>query len=349
LWTQQAKSRKGNLSSKNLLITGAGGFIGRSLIRKALSLGYRVRGLEISLEKAKRAEEEFGIQVLRGGIENREIQKLSLQGIGTVINTAAIMKESGALEDFRKINVEATYQLADEAKKAKVRIFVQLSSVMVYGFHYPPFVDESGPLDGSGSYYALTKIEGENALLPLNEPPRFGLIILRPGDVYGPGSEPWVVRPLEIERKGLFALPSGGTGIMNPIYVENLADAVFLAIQKKVFGESLNLTDGYSITWKQYFTDLFRIAGRRPPRSMPYILAKAMVSSLSPVFKWIYGESPLSSEGLDFIMRPHAVSNEKAKKLLGFQPRVDYKTGMEEIRKWLRDFPLQKALESNYW
>lgn len=323
------------MKAKKLLITGVGGFIGQSLIKKALQQKYQVVGLEIDPEKAKHIQEQYGVEVIVGGIQDKEARKKALSDAKIVINTAAIMKESGPIEEFRKINVEATYQLADEAKKNKAEIFVQLSSVMVYGFQYPPFVTEDGPLDGSGSAYAQTKIEGENALIPLNQPPKFGVIILRPGDVYGPGSIPWVVRPLEIEAKGLFALPSGGNGIINLCYVDNLADAVFLAIKKKIFATPMNITDGTPITWKQYFTDLMEIAGRKPPRSYPYILVKSFVALSTPIMKMMYGESPLSPEGIDFIMRPHPVSNARAVQLLGYKPKIDYKTGMENIRKWL--------------
>lgn len=288
-------------------------------------------------ERARKLEAEFGIPVIPGSIADKDTRKEALKKVGIVINTAAVMKESGAIEEFRKINVEATYQLADEAKKQGARVFVQLSSIMVYGFHYPPYVTEEGPLDGKESHYAQTKIEGENAILPLNQPPKFGVIILRPGDVYGPGSEPWVIRPLRVMDKGLFSLPSGGEGIINLCYVDNLSDSVFSAIEKKVYGIPVNITDGMPITWKEYFTDLFQIAGRPAPRSMPYFMAKGLVGILAPILKWTQGESPLSPEGIDFIMRPHPVSTERAKRLLGVAPRIDYKKALENIQAWIRE------------
>jgi nucleoside-diphosphate-sugar epimerase len=324
------------LKSKSILITGAGGFIGKRLVAKALNLGYKVVGLESNSARADEVEREFGIEVILGSIANKEIRTMALKKISTVINTVAVMKEAGDIDEFRKINVEATYQLADEAKKAGAKVFVHLSSVMVYGFHYPPFVTEIGPLDGTGSAYAQTKIEGEHALLPLNQANKYGVIILRPGDVYGPGSEPWVTRPLQVMDKGLFALPSGGEGMMNLTYVDNLADAVFLAIDQKVFGEIINITDGKPITWKEYFMDLARIAKRPLPKSLPYAVAKTLVAISSPFFKLFQGESPLSPEGIDFIMRPHPVSMEKSKRLLNFVPKVSYKEGLDKTEEWLR-------------
>lgn len=321
---------------KTILVTGAGGFIGKSIVAKAQTLGYKVRGLEINTERADQVRSQYGIEVIVGSILDRNTRATALNKVDIVVHTAAITKESGPVEEFRKTNVEGSYQLADDARRGKVKTFIHLSSVMVYGFHYLPYVTEMGILDGSGSSYAQTKIEGEHALLPLNNPPKFGIIILRPGDVYGPGSEPWVTRPLQVMDRGLFALPNDGEGMINLTYIDNLADAIFLAIEKKVYGEIINITDGKAITWKQYFTDLARIAGRGKPRSLPYILVKGLVQISSPFLKWILGESPLSPEGIDWIMRPHPVSTEKAKKLLGFKPEVDYEEGMRRTENWIR-------------
>ncbi|MEA5520859.1 NAD-dependent epimerase/dehydratase family protein, partial [Limnoraphis robusta] len=200
------------LKGKNVLITGAGGFIGQALVKKAIALGCKVRGLEINPMRAEAVRYHFGIEVVNGSILDHNTRAGSLNHIDIVIHTAAIMKESGSMSEFRKANVEAAYQLADEAKRAKAKVFVQLSSVMVYGFDYPENIDEDGALKGENNPYCQTKIEGEHAIMPLNEPPKFGVIIIRPGDVYGPGSEPWVRRPLNVMDKGLFALPDGGKG-----------------------------------------------------------------------------------------------------------------------------------------
>lgn len=323
------------LKTKKVLITGAGGFIGKSLVRKALSLGAKVTALEIDPSKAERLRAEFKIDVILGSLLDHNNRAQALNGVDTVIHTAAIMKESGSMEEFRRTNVDATYQLADEAKKSKVKVFVHLSSVMVYGFHYPPYITENGPLRGEENPYCQTKIEGEQALMPLNSPKKFGVIIIRPGDVYGPGSAPWVTRPLEVMDKGLFALPSGGKGIMNLTYVDNLADSIFLAIEKDAYGEIFNITDGKAVTWAEYFKDLANISGRPQPKSLPYIFSKGLVHVVGSFYKVIGSKSPVTAEGVDFINRPHPVSIEKARKMLGYKPKISYEIGMQKINEWL--------------
>ena len=86
-----------------------------------------------------------------------------------------------------------------------------------------------------------------------------------------PGSVPWVVRPFELLKAGLFVVPDGGRGIINHVYVDNLVDAIFLAIERDASG-AYTVTDGVGATCLDYFRPLAEAAGRRasarhPPRS----------------------------------------------------------------------------------
>jgi len=77
--------------------------------------------------------------------------------------------------------------------------------------------DENNP-------YCQTKIEAEKEVLKLNKPDQpenFGVIVIRAGDVYGPGSIPWIVRPVQMMQQKLFAYANDGKGVMNHLYVDN--------------------------------------------------------------------------------------------------------------------------------
>ena len=323
-----------NQKQETILITGIGGFIGLAAARRARQLGLKVRGLELDPDKARLASEE-GAEVITGNITRIEDLQKACAGVDTVLHTAAVVKEGGALEFFRRINVEGTINLARIARENGARVFIHLSSVMVYGFHFPPDVDEDGPLKGDNNPYCMTKIEGEAALLELNSPPAFGVIIIRPGDVYGPGSVPWVIRPLQLMRKRLFALPSGGRGIINHVYVENLLDGIFLAWSKKAFGRPFNITDGAGVTWREYYTRLAKTGGAPRPLALPDLLIRAG-AWLVMTFQKLKGQEPdLRPQGVDFINRNNSYSIERARRELGYSPAVDLDEGLRITGEWI--------------
>jgi nucleoside-diphosphate-sugar epimerase len=333
-----------NLFGKTLLISGIGGFIGLRTAELATSQGIKVRGLQHSLDKAKKAQ-KLGAEVVIGDIVDPVAAQKACQGADIVIHTAVLAKEAGSLEDFRSVNVDGTLNMAKAARNTGVKIFVHLSSVMVYGFNYPDRVTEDGPLCGENNPYCQTKIEAEAAILKLNDPPNFGIIIIRPGDVYGPGSIPWIVRPLSLMRKKLFACANNGQGVMNHLYVDNLIDAIFLAIEKKAYGEIFNITDGEETSWKDYFTRLAAIAGLPAPFSLPKDELKLALKLRNQGQKLFRKEVDVLPEVIDFISRPHAYSIAKAQTLLGYKPKIDLNEGMQRTQEWLEKTDIQKLMQ----
>jgi len=323
-----------DLTGKTLAISGIGGFIGLRAAERARERGMRVRGIELSEQAAKRAR-AAGAEVVVGDLLDEQRAKEACRGTDVVLHTAALVKESGPLEEFRRLNVEGALVMARAAREAGARAFLHLSSVMVYGFDYPDAVAEHGPLRGDGNPYCITKIESEQALLPLNDPPAFGVIVIRPGDVYGPGSIPWVVRPLELMKKRRFALPGGGRGVINHVYVDNLLDGIFLSLEKDSFGEIFNLTDGEPTTFRHYFDRLAEVGGAPRPLGLPSFLLHA-IARLALFVAHARGKAPdFYPDGVRFLMRPHAVSIEKARQKLGYAPRIDLEQGLALTRAWL--------------
>lgn len=266
------------------------------------------------------------------------------RGVDIVLHTAAIAKENGAMADFRAVNVGGTVTLAKAAKANNVKTFVHLSSVMVYGFRYPDQITETGPLRGENNPYCQTKIESEQELWKLNDPPNFGIIIIRPGDVYGPGSLPWVVRPLLLMQQKLFICPDDGRGIMNHVYIDNLIDAIFLAIEQECYGEAFNITDGERTSWKDYFTYLAEIGGFRSPLCLAAHLIKPLIR-VRQLGQTIRGQKvDLLPESIDFITRPHAYSIAKAQQQLGYQPKISLSEGMNYTQQWLKQAKLRELI-----
>lgn len=234
--------------------------------------------------------------------------------------------------------------MAKAAKSAGVKIFTHLSSAMVYGFNYPDGITEDGPLRGENNPFCQTKIEAEEALLQLHAPPGFGIIIIRPGDVYGSGSIPWIVRPLLMMQQKLFALINDGRGVINHLYIDNLIDGIFLAIEKEAHGEIFNITDGQQTSWREYFTRLAEMANLPVPYSLPKDEAKLLLRVREQGQKLFRKKPDLLPETVDFLSRPYAYSIAKAQNMLNFQPKIDLEEGMRRTQEWLQITDIQKLM-----
>jgi nucleoside-diphosphate-sugar epimerase len=331
-----------NLENKTLLITGIGGFIGLRATELAIASNMHVRGLQHSPAKAKLAQ-NLGAEVVIGSITDPVAASYACQGVDIVLHTAALVKEGGALEEFREVNVGGSLNMAHAAKNAGAKIFIYTSSVMVYGFNYLNKVTESGLFYSDNNPYCKTKIEAEKELLKLNSPD-FGVIIIRPADVYGPGSHAWVIRPLSLMHQRKFFLPNGGSGMMNHVYIDNLIDAIFLAIEKETYGEAFNITDGQETTWKEYATRLAKVANLPKPFSLPASVVKFLIRLQCLQEKMLGKQPEILPESIDFLTRRYAYSIEKAKNQLGYTPNVSLDEGMEHVRQWLEKIDIKQLI-----
>lgn len=332
-----------NLNNKTILITGIGEFIGLHTAEKAIAKGIKVCGLHSCKEQAKKAQ-NLGAKVIVGNINDPAIAEKACQGIDIVLHANEIAKEGGEIKQFREINVSGTINMARAAKNAGVKTFVHISSTLVYGFNYPNHVAENGVLAGENNPYCQTKIEAEKALLEINSPPNFGVIIIRPGDVYGPGSIPWIVRPIMMMRQKLFAYANDGIGVINHCYIDNLIDAIFLAVEKEPHGEVFNITDGQETSWKDYFHALAEIAGLPTPFSLPKDELKLFLKLRYQGQKLFRKPIDIFPEAVDFMSRPYGYSIDKARNLLNYEPNINLEAGLQLTKQWLQQADLKKMM-----
>lgn len=333
-----------NLTNKTLLITGIDEFVGLRVAELAIAQGMKVRGLQSSTEQNKKLQ-NLDVEVIIGSITDSTIAQKACQGVDIVLHTDQIAEEAGAIKHFRDVNVGGAVNMAKAAKQAAVKVFVHLSSVMVYGFNYPNGITESGPLSGDNNPYCQTKIEAEIALLELNNPPDFGIIVIRAGDVYGPGSIPWIVRPILMMRQKLFACANDGKGVINHVYIDNLIDGIFLAIEKETYGEIFNITDGQETSWKDYFMRLAAMEGLQAPLSLSKDEIKLFLKLRVQGQKLFRKKVDILPESIDFMTRPYAYSIAKAQNLLNYSPKIDLEQGLQRTQKWLENADLEKLLK----
>jgi nucleoside-diphosphate-sugar epimerase len=318
------------LAGRTLAITGAGGFIGARCASLAQARGMRVRGLDLDPAAARRAQAS-GIDARVGDVTDAEAVRWLCEGADVVLHTAAVVLEDGPMEIFDRVNVLGTRMVADAAAAARVPCFVHLSSVMVYGFDFPDGVTEDGPYPARETNpYCVTKLRSEGAAMRAHGGST-RVVVVRPGDVYGAGSIPWVVRPLELMRQHLFVLPDGGLGIFNHVHVDDLAEAILLAAERDVGGLPINVCDGVRTTFRDYFGRLAAHAGLPAPRSLPSALLRPAFAALATAYRAAGRRAPAAPAALDFLRRPNVYSNARARTLLGWSSKVDLAAGIARL------------------
>ncbi|MDF1579019.1 MAG: NAD-dependent epimerase/dehydratase family protein [Desulfobulbales bacterium] len=256
----------------NCLVTGAGGFVGRELCRLLRQDGaVKIKAV------SRRSTEGPWDSHCRWDFENGVLPAAELTGIDTVFHLAGIAHDfrSGAEIDslYKKVNTEATVDLAGLAARQGVRRFVFASSVKAGGA--PPegvCADEEYQGEPEG-IYGRSKRAAELGILEIGRQTGMHVSIIRPALVYGPGVKGNLGMMLRGIAKGWFPpLPETGN-IRTMVHVEDLARALVMAAEKEAaVGEIFIVTDGGHYSSRQIFNEMCLAAGREIPRwSVPAI------------------------------------------------------------------------------
>ena len=316
--------------SGKVFITGANGFIGRSLAQRCRSLGAEVCGLDFQ------PDEEWG--VIAGDLTKPDDWSHILEDVDLVIHCAALVSNTASMDEAWRINVKATSDLLSNCEQAGVGRFVQLSSVAAYGFDATTTRGEDQPLRPMGNTYVDTKIASGHIVLAHHASSSMDCTVVRPGDVYGPASRPWVVLPLEMIARGQFLLPAHGEGLFSPVYIDDLIDGLLLAATKpEGAGQIFNISGGIEPSCLEFFAYHVKMAGAKPPRTMSTRMALLVAEGARIVVQFFGGKTELGRGTIDMLSRHAGYSIAKAERLLGYTPQVSLEEGMARTEVWARE------------
>jgi nucleoside-diphosphate-sugar epimerase len=316
------------------LVTGAGGFLGSHLALALAAKGHNVSALDIELGKLRQLPTPAHLELVDGDVTDPQVQRRAVEGVGTVFHLAAAhLGVSQSEEAFRRINVGAVEGLVARSREAGVRRFVHCSSVGVYGRIRNPPADEETPCHPE-LVYERTKLEGESVVL---EAMRNGLpaVILRPVWVYGPGC-PRTEKLFRTLSKGRFVLAGDGRNLRHCIYVRDMVAAFQRAAEAdSALGQVIVVGDARAVTVRHLVDEMARLAGARRPKSVP--LALMYVAALAAEWggRVLGQEPPISRRTLRFFTGNTAFDTDRARALLGFEPRYDLAAGLAETYEHL--------------
>jgi nucleoside-diphosphate-sugar epimerase len=242
-----------------------------------------------------------------------------------------------------RVNVGGTTAVLAAAEAARgssgsATAVLHLSSIVVHGPTFPDGVDETGPVRMSGNPYTDTKVASEHQSL-LAAARGVPVAVVRPGDVYGPGSSPWTMRPVATIRSGAFRLLDGGRGILSPVYVDDLVDGALSLLDPDVavprlrsaaIGHVFHVTGGAGVPAADFFGHYARMLGVRL-KSVP----SRLVLTLAPLLERL--PLPFSPRIVEYLSHPGTYSIEKIRRTTGWSPRIPLGEGMDRTERWLRE------------
>ncbi len=317
---------------KSVFITGASGFIGRALRERYQALGAEVRGMDLDADPAN--------NVVEGDLAKPEQWAGHAKGCELFINTAAVVSMAAPWKLYRDVSVRGVRNCLDAAIAGGAKRFVQFSSIAALGWDYPDQADEHcDVVIGTRYRYGVAKGASEHLVLAAHAAGEIDCTVVRPGDVYGPGSRAWLSEPLKMAKSGALILPNGGSGVFTPVYVDDLLDGVMLAAGlPQGRGQIFHLAGQSATTCKEFFSHHWRWAGRSgSPRSLPLSVAVALSRVVWGVNSLLERQNEVTPDTMYMFARKGAISSAKAGRLLGYQPKVALAEGLRRSEAWLRE------------
>lgn len=234
----------------SILVTGASGFLGASLLRHFKCVGIKCKGLYRSNAPC--------IDDISGSLNS--IEKAQLIGVDCVVHCAGrahVMSENSTnqLSEYRNVNVGGTLRLAQAASEAGVKRFIFISSIKVNGEQTGlgcPFSSADNPKPSD--FYGVSKYEAEEALKDIAMTTGIEVVIIRPPLIYGPGMKGNLA---SISRLVDMSLPLPFARINNKrslVGLDNLIDLIFVCTDHpKAANQTFLVSDGEDISTTQLF------------------------------------------------------------------------------------------------
>ncbi len=319
-----------------VLVTGATGLLGGHLIKELQQRREQIRALVLPLENADQLVEQ-GVEVVRGDISDANTLGPAVKDIEILFHLAGMMGVWRPLAEYRLVNVTGSANLYQAAQKAGVRRYVHTSSHTVYGLGYGRFLTEHDALRPDPDPYSLSKAEGDRLMRRLLLSSPVETVILRPGTFFGPGDRLHFGRMAQKLKAGKGVILGRGENALPFCYVTDIVQGFLLAAyHEHAPGNVYNITNDHPLTQQELFDAIAdAVGGTRPTRHLPYlpvyygsIIAEKVVARLT------HSRPLVTQLGAMMFGSDNRHSVEKARRELGYEPKVDLRTGIQLAAEW---------------
>lgn len=323
---------------RKVLITGGCGFIGRNLVN-----GFADQGFEVTVADINPQPYRDDVTFLKLDITNRQALIEASRGMDSIIHNASLVQTKNTNPGLLwKVNYEGTINVMDACRANGIKRLVYISSASaVYEGKDIRNGDETLPYSAiSQAAYADSKIRAEKELLGMSGADGVNVVALRPHVVFGPEDNRFIPNILEKASSGKLRVEVGRRQKLSDFtYVSNFVDAVLLAEDKlvdgsPVCGQAYFITNGEPLAFFEFVERFMVACGFGKIRGhVPYWLAYG-VACIVEGLDYLKGgeaspENGVSRFAVKYMVTDHYYSIDKAKRDLGWAPKVSLDEGIK--------------------
>jgi nucleoside-diphosphate-sugar epimerase len=320
-----------------VFVTGGLGFTGAALVERLLDDGHSVSVLDKNPGLRKDVIESRGADVALGSITDAELVSRCAEGAEVVLHLAAAFRETGAPDSlYYQVNVEGTRVVLDAAKAHGARKFVYCSTQGVHGHIDAPPGNEDSPIEPE-DYYQETKYLGEEVVRAEAEDLEY--TIIRPTAIYGPGDPGRYVMIYRQVARGRFHMFGRGDTFYHPVYIDNLVDAFVLSMAPGAgAGEAYIIADEGYVPIRELVERSARALD--VPSNITFLPLRPLIVAghvCEKICKPFGINPPIFPRRVDWFRQVRAFRIDKAKRDLGYVPKVGLDDGLRQTGRWYRE------------
>ena len=322
-----------------IALTGATGYTGGRLLARLQAAGHQVAALA---RVTPNAPAIGGVRWVQGDLRDGDALRRLVEGAEAVVHVAAVYRTAGHPDAYyRDVNVSGTERLLDASARAGVRRFVHTSAVGVHGDVKDPPADETARIaPGRHRTRADQRRKPEALALDYHRTrgtPPWSCCV--PAAIYGPG-ETRLLKLFRAIARGRYAIVGSGRPFYHPVFIEDLLDGYGLAIvSPHAAGEAFIIGGPRYVSQTEVLAALIarHTGGRVLPLRIPAAPLRLLGDLCEAICVPFGAEPPLHRRRVDFWTKSRAFSIDKARRVLGYAPRVDLDEGIARTAAWYRE------------
>ena len=322
------------MSGPRAFVTGGTGFTGGALCAHLGAQGYEVTALARPSSNVAYLQ-SLGVRQVIGDLRDAPSLRAAVQGAEIVFHIGAAFREARLSDQtYTDVNVTGTRNLIEAAHAAGVRRFVHCSTIGVHGdTGRTPAAEET--IFSPPDHYCKTKLEGELLARELFTKLGIAGTVFRPLGIYGPRD----TRFLKIFRglkRGRFVMIGSGQTLYHMTYIDDLCAGIRLCAERpEAVGQVFILGGDHHTTLNGLVAAVASAVGSSGPRlRVPMWPVMTAARLCEAICRPLGIEPPLYPRRVEFFSKDRAADISKARRLLGYSPRVTLEDGTRRTAQW---------------